>query len=295
VPGEKSAVAGKREDTAAGAAPVEKFVMKARDPGAPIMTSPAVRVLAKKERVDLALVPSSRKDGRITKEDLINFLSGKIAPLLATPSAPTPAVAQPAAVPQPFHIANVSTQDKVIKVNSQQRGMTKAMTEALKIPHLTYSDEVFLDELIKVKKALAKAGTKITFMPFFMKALSIAMLDYPVVNSQFGEDLKTYTQFAGHNISIAMDTPHGLFVPNVKNCEQKSVLQIAEDMRQLSEVGNAGKFSDELDGGTISLSNVGMIGGTYLRPVILPPQVMIGGLGAIKPQLAKIQGTIEER
>jgi 2-oxoisovalerate dehydrogenase E2 component (dihydrolipoyl transacylase) len=67
--------------------------------------------------------------------------------------------------------------------------MTKAMTEALKIPHLTYSDEVFLDELIKVKKSLTTAGHKITFMPFFVKALSLAILEYPMINSSFAADM----------------------------------------------------------------------------------------------------------
>jgi 2-oxoisovalerate dehydrogenase E2 component (dihydrolipoyl transacylase) len=173
--------------------------------------------------------------------------------------------------------------------------MTKTMTDAKNIPHLTYSDEIFIDELNKVKKQLTDAGHKITFMPFFIKALSLAILEYPIVNSSFSQDLTSYTMFGSHNISVAMDTPFGLFVPNIKNCEDKSILHIADDLRQLGEKGQAGKFSDELDGGTITLSNIGMIGGTYMRPVILPPQVMIGGLGSIKPQLQKEEGEIVQK
>ena len=103
------------------------------------------------------------------------------------------------------------------------------------------------------------------------------------MNSYVSKDESTQTIKSAHNIGLAMDTPRGLLVPNVKNCEQRSILDIAYEINRLQALGTANKLGEEeLTGGTFTLSNIGSIGGTYASPVILAPQVAIGALGKIR-------------
>ncbi|MBW03625.1 Lipoamide acyltransferase component of branched-chain alpha-keto acid dehydrogenase complex, mitochondrial, partial [Eschrichtius robustus] len=139
--------------------------------------------------------------------------------------------------------------------------MVKTMSAALNIPHFGYCDEVDLTELVKLREELKPIafarGIKLSFMPFFLKA--------------------------SHNIGIAMDTEQGLIVPNVKNIQIRSIFEIATELNRLQKLGSAGQLSTtDLTGGTFTLSNIGSIGGTYARPVILPPEVAIGAVGTIK-------------
>ena len=158
-----------------------------------------------------------------------------------------------------------------------------------------------MDELMALRDSLkapvqTKYGIKLSFMPFFIKVLqtvifhcdahpvpqaaSLALLEFPVLNSSVNSDATTITYHASHNISIAMDTPQGLLVPNIKAVQSKTVLDIARDLNRLQELGKANKLgNEELSGGTFSLSNIGTVGGTYAKPVLVVPQVAIGALG----------------
>lgn len=172
--------------------------------------------------------------------------------------------------------------------------MFKAMTNSLNIPHFLYTDEVGIDSLTGVrskvngllKKSLLGANLpeKLSYMPFFIKAMSIALSEFPLVNSRVIFDAATnkpqIVNRPSHNIGIAMDTPLGLIVPNIKNVQNLSILDIAKELSRLQQAGASGKFtSADLQGGTISISNIGNVGGTYLAPVIVDSQVAIVGIG----------------
>ncbi|KAF3819589.1 hypothetical protein GH733_015098, partial [Mirounga leonina] len=155
--------------------------------------------------------------------------------------------------------------------------------KALKIPHFGYCDEVDLTELVKLREELKPIafarGIKLTFMPFFLKAASLGLLQFPILNASVDENC----QNASHNIGIAMDTEQGLIVPNVKNVQICSIFEIATELNRLQKLGSAGQLSTtDLTGGTFTLSNIGSIGGTYAKAVILPPEVAIGALGSVK-------------
>jgi Pyruvate/2-oxoglutarate dehydrogenase complex, dihydrolipoamide acyltransferase (E2) component, and related enzymes len=155
-----------------------------------------------------------------------------------------------------------------------------------------------MEQLTEIRQQLKKTlkDVKLTYMPFFMKALSLAILDYPIINSSLLDSKNEYILKSSHNISFAMDTPLGLVVPNIKNVESKSILEIASEMSRIQELGQKGRLSDnDLSDGTVALSNIGSIGGTYAAPVILPPQVFIGALGTIRPRLEKVDGIITEK
>lgn len=120
-------------------------------------------------------------------------------------------------------------------------------------------------------------------MPFFIKATSNAILKYPILNSRFNESYTSVIYKKSHNIGVAMDTKIGLAVPVIKNVQNLSILEIARELNRLMIAGKDGIFSNEdLADGTFSISNIGVIGGTYTKPVILPPQVGIIAIGRSK-------------
>ncbi|CAD6194400.1 unnamed protein product [Caenorhabditis auriculariae] len=178
-------------------------------------------------------------------------------------------------------------EDTVVPIRGYTRAMIKSMTESLKIPHFGYNDEVNVDALVKIRselKELAKErGIKLSYMPFFIKAASLGLLEFPSLNATTDEKLESVTHKASHNICLAMDTPGGLVVPNIKNCEQRSIFEIAEELSRLMQAGQRQQISrEDLTGGTFTLSNIGAIGGTYASPVIFAPQVAIGAIGKIE-------------
>ncbi|KAJ1661400.1 hypothetical protein GGF38_003657 [Coemansia sp. RSA 25] len=181
--------------------------------------------------------------------------------------------------------------------------MFKSMTESLSIPHFRFKDEIELDALMRARQhinshllALDDAPvTKLSFMPFFIKAASLALAKYPILNARVvanGTAPPSLLYRAAHNIGVAMDTPGGLLVPNIKHAQTKSLIDIAADLQRLVQKGKAGSISGaDLKGGTFTLSNVGMIGGTYLSPVVVSSEVCIGAFGKVQ-RLPRFETTL---
>lgn len=249
---------------------------------AKILTTPAVRRIAGENNVNLAEVRASGPNGRILKSDILEYLN--IIPPTNDSNRSKPLI-EKQIVQSPTAELIRDCSDRVEKLKDIRKIMYKTMTASLKIPHFTYSDEVNLTDLVKLRDSLKgdadSLGIKITFMPFFIKAASIALSKYPILNSSLDDANESIIYKSSHNISIAMATKGGLVVPNLKNCEQKTILQIARDLSDLLERGRSGKLKpDDFQNGTFSLSNIGVVGGTYTKPVIVPPQVAIGAIGA---------------
>ncbi|KAI4792585.1 hypothetical protein KUCAC02_033283, partial [Chaenocephalus aceratus] len=185
------------------------------------------------------------------------------------PPAAKPALPIPAAIPRPVFTGKDVTEP----LKGFHRAMVRTMTAALRIPHFGYCDEVELSRLAALRKELKplceSRGVRLSFMPFFIKAASLGLLHFPVLNASLDEGCQNITYKASHNIGLAMDTSQGLLVPN--------------ELNRLQALGTAGQLgTNELTGGTFTLSNIGSIGGTYAKPVILPPEVAIGALGKIQ-------------
>ncbi|XP_058277692.1 lipoamide acyltransferase component of branched-chain alpha-keto acid dehydrogenase complex, mitochondrial isoform X2 [Hirundo rustica] len=263
------------------------------------LATPAVRRLAMENNIKLSEVVGTGKDNRILKEDILNYLAKQtgailppkaeiVSPLRKTEAVPAAPKDKARRVPVPVSrpIA-FSGKDKTEPVTGFQKAMVKTMSAALKIPHFGYSDEVDLTQLVQLReelKPLAETrGVKLSFMPFFIKAASLGLLQYPILNASLDESCQNVTYKASHNIGVAMDTEQGLIVPNVKNVQVCSVFDIAVELNRLQSLGSAGQLgTSDLTGGTFTLSNIGTIGGTYAKPVILPPEVAIGALGKIQ-------------
>lgn len=194
-------------------------------------------------------------------------------------------------MPTPLSAAPISGSsaipDQEVQVRGLQRAMVKSMDAAWSVPHLGYSDEVQLDALAALRASMkpiaTDRGVKLSYLPFILKATSLALRQYPSLNAWAAPDGSSVTVKGSHNIGVAMDTPRGLIVPNVKDCQDRSILSIAEELGRLQALAAAGKLGEEdLKGGTFTLSNIGAIGGTYASPVLVVPQVAIGALGRMQ-------------
>lgn len=252
-----------------------------------VLATPAVRRIAMENRVDLREVKPSGRNGRVLKGDVLEFLN--IIPEGTVKPHPSIAAQQAKSAPAPSVVKPLELKqfETVVPLKGVAKAMYKSMLEALKIPHFAYSDEIDVSKLVQTREGLKKEalalGVKLTYMPFFVKAASNALKQFPILNSSFCEATESLIYKSYHNISIAMHTPQGLVVPNVKNVEQKSILEIAADLNALQERGAKNALlPDDFANGTFSLSNIGVIGGTYTHPCIMAPQVAIGAIGKTK-------------
>ncbi|KAG0711110.1 DBT protein [Chionoecetes opilio] len=271
-------------------------------PRGKVLTTPAVRRMAAEYTIDLNEVQGSGRDGRILKEDLLQYLEKRThkpsPPLPPTPAPPTPTppTTRPPSVPAQAPRAGpllapavplVLGQDRTEAIKGFKKVMVKSMSQATRIPHFCYCDEIDMTALVGVraglKAAAAGQGVRLSYMPFFLKAASLALAHYPIINASVDDKCENITYKASHNLGVAMDTSDGLVVPNVKGVQGLSLLQVAAELNRLQEIGVKGGLStQDITGGTFTISNIGSIGGTYLKPVILPPEVAIGAVGKIQ-------------
>lgn len=142
--------------------------------------------------------------------------------------------------------------------------MVKTMTQANTIPHFSYCDEYNMNYLVELRRTLKEVskerGIKMSYLPIFIKACSIALHSYPVLNAHIDDRCENITYKAAHNIGIAVDTQDGLIVPNIKNVETKSIFEIANELNRLQSLALSSKLSpSDMTGGTFTLSNIGSV------------------------------------
>ncbi|MBE0456877.1 dihydrolipoyllysine-residue acetyltransferase [Pseudoalteromonas sp. KG3] len=245
------------------------------------VASPAVRRKARELDVDLTTVPGSGKNGRIYKEDIERFVKGEVPNSIDTsPLQVNSDVAKTA--------TNTTSNTRVEPIKGIKAAMAKQMVASVStIPHFTFCDEIDLTALIalrsELKEQYKQQGVKLTMMPFFIKALSLAMKEFPVLNSKVNDDCTELTYFADHNIGMAVDSKIGLLVPNIKQCQLKSIVDVANEVTRLTDAAREGRVTpDDLKAGTISISNIGAIGGTIATPIINKPEVAIVALGKLQ-------------
>ncbi|XP_046548197.1 lipoamide acyltransferase component of branched-chain alpha-keto acid dehydrogenase complex, mitochondrial-like [Haliotis rubra] len=276
---------------------LEDHSMQMTTSGRKVLATPAVRRLAMENKIHLKDVEGPGKDGRILKEDITRYIESldhgvsAFTGKQAAPQAPTsPPQADRAPAPTPPPVLRTPApvgKDYTQPIKGMQKAMVKTMSMALKIPHFGYYDEIDVTTLVNLRKDLKKVaekrGIKFSYMPVFIKAASLALSQFPILNSSIDDKVENIIVKASHNIGVAMDTADGLTVPNIKNVQSQSIFELAAELNRLQQLGSAGKLGTaELTGGTFSLSNIGSIGGTYARPVILPPEVAIGAIGRIQ-------------
>ncbi|MGM0524724.1 MAG: dihydrolipoyllysine-residue acetyltransferase [Pseudomonadota bacterium] len=238
------------------------------------IASPAVRRLARENDINIADVDGSGKKGRVLKQDIKDFVAGDSAEKSETAAAPA--------------TAQTTGGTRTEAIRGVKAAMAKQMMKSVStIPHFTYADEFDVTDLIalreKLKEQYKEKGIRLTVMPFFIKALSLALKEFPVMNAQVNEDCTEITYFDDHNIGMAVDTKIGLLVPNVKQVQNKSILDVANEVTRLTQASREGKLPQaDMKQGTISISNIGVIGGTVATPIINKPEAAIVALGKVQ-------------
>jgi|TARA_B110000240_G_scaffold41963_1_gene46945 pyruvate dehydrogenase E2 component (dihydrolipoamide acetyltransferase) len=238
-----------------------------------VFASPGVRRLSRELGINLQVINGTGEKGRITKDDLNGYI--KIQMLLSNRGVPKP---EPEIDFSKW--GNIERQ----KLTKIQRITGQRLQSAWQsIPHVTQFDEADITELSQYRKNLneknTKKKTKLTFLPFLMKAISKVLRERPVFNSSLdtqGENLiiKNY-----YNIGVAVDTPTGLVVPVVSGVDKKNIYELSEELIDISQRARNKKLKPkEMTGGTFTISSLGGVGGKFFTPIINPPEVAILGV-----------------
>ncbi len=275
----------------AGLPPV-RFDAEALLPDKVPYASPAVRLFARELGVDLLKVKGSARGGRITKEDVQQYVKGALQG--GAPAAAGGAVALGGGLnllPWPkidfskFGETEVKPLSKIKKISGANLARNWAM-----IPHVTQHDDADITDLealrVQLNKENEKAGIKLTMLAFLMKASVVALKKYPDFNASLDASGENLTLKKYFHVGFAADTPNGLVVPVVRDVDKKGVIEIAQETSELAKKARDGKLTPgEMSGGCFSISSLGGIGGTAFTPIVNAPEVAILGVSksATKP------------
>ncbi len=262
---------------------------------AKVLATPATRRLARELGIDINTIKGTGIAGRVTREDVLRS-SGAGATAAGAP------VYQMPTIPRPSYTGPAGAAEERVPL----KGIRKKIAENMQmskhvIPHFTLMDEANVTALVEMREELKaqaeKLGTKITYLPFVMKALIATVRDFPMFNASIDDAAQEIVYKKYFNIGFAADTPNGLLVPVIKNADQKTILQLSKEILDLSKRAREGKLAlDEMKGATITITNIGSVGGTYATPIINHPEVAILGMYKIvdKPVVKKgADGSLE--
>ncbi|MDQ6888553.1 MAG: 2-oxoglutarate dehydrogenase complex dihydrolipoyllysine-residue succinyltransferase [Gemmatimonadota bacterium] len=291
---------GELDDSATAPAPTAAAApTPARDPGpsasatapAPTpapKTSPAVRRIAAEQHIDPASVPGSGRGGRVTKADMV----AATAQPATAPSAPAPSAPAPA--------RSDGARETREKMTTRRRRIAEHLLESQHATaHLTTFNEVDMSAVMALRERLRERvekehGVKLTFMPFFVKAATMALQSFPVVNAQIDGDSIVYRSYV--NIGVAVASDQGLVVPVVKDTDRKGMLDVSREISAVAKRARDGKLTmDDLTGGTFTVTNGGVFGSLVSTPILNYPQVGILGLHKIQDRPIAVDGRVEIR
>ena len=255
-----------------------------------VKAMPSVRKYARENGVNIKAVTGSGKNGRITKEDVDAYLNGGSADSASNESAASSAAStgsEETSASTSQSLPEGDFPETTEKIPAMRKAIAKAMVNSKHTaPHVTLMDEIDVqalwDHRKKFKEIAAEQGTKLTFLPYVVKALVSALKKYPALNTSFNEEAGEVVHKHYWNIGIAADTDRGLLVPVVKHADRKSIFEISDEINELAVKARDGKLtSEEMKGATCTISNIGSAGGQWFTPVINHPEVAILGIGRI--------------
>lgn len=272
------------EETTTESAQAKEAVATTNSTGR-VLAMPSVRKYARDKGIDITQVTPTGKGGRVLREDIDQYDPN------ATP-AETP-VQETATQEETKAEPYVSAQPEA-EVREPMTGMRKAISKAMvnsvhTVPHVTLFDEVEVSALWnhrnKFKTIAAERDTKLTFLPYVVKALVATVKKFPILNASIDDATQEIVLKNYYNIGIATDTDRGLFVPTIKEANAKSMFTIADEISDKAALAHDGKLSaSDMSHGTISISNIGSARGQWFTPIINHPEVAILGVGTINKE-----------
>ena len=279
----KAAVAQKVVSPAKAPAPKVSAAAPVRD-GSAAHAGPAVRMLARELGVDLGQVSATGPRGRVLKEDVQVFVKQKML-------QPALSAGQGVGIEQPPAI-DFSQFGEVdhIKMSKIKRITAQNMTRSwLNVPHVTQFDHADITELEVFRKSIKaeaeKKGTKVTPLPFMLKACAMALREFPQFNVSLDNDGEHIIQKHYVHIGVAVDTPAGLMVPVIRDIDKKSIWQLSEELIAMGAKAKDKKLMPaDMQGGCFTISSLGSIGGTAFTPIVNTPEVAILGVSKAEMQ-----------
>jgi pyruvate dehydrogenase E2 component (dihydrolipoamide acetyltransferase) len=281
-----------KEEVSVDATPKQKPADKPRETSksgskAKAAAAPATRKLARELGIELAAIHGTGPGGRITPDDVRNATSRKAEPVGKT-------------VKKKIDLKVEETVERV-KMRGVRKKVSEAMLTSIKnIPHVTHVDEVDVSRLIQLRESLnkrwSKGGFKLSFLPFFIKAVALNLRDFPAMNASVDEETDEIVYKKYYNIGMATATPDGLIVPVIKYADRLSLIELSKEIERLAEATRSRKVPlDDLKGATFSVTNYGSIGGLLGTPIIHHPETAILGIGKFFDKLVLSGDTVEQR
>lgn len=276
----------------------------ASEPRPRVLATPAVRKLARELAVDLTRVPGSGPGGRVLAADVEAFARAGFASDVAVAEAPPtrPSTGPPLgdALPAPGR-QPPTPGDRREPLRGLRRRIAQTMTQAwTTIPHITGFDEIDASALVAARERLRPAaeqrGVRLTYLPFIVKAVCVALREHPIVNASLDEAAGEIVYHGAANIGIATATPDGLIVPVLHDAAGMTLLQVQAAIDRLSERARSRTVTPaELHGGTFTITNFGALGGRQAAPIIRPGEAAILGVGRIQERPWVVEGRVEAR
>jgi pyruvate dehydrogenase E2 component (dihydrolipoamide acetyltransferase) len=247
---------------------------------------PAVRRLARELGVDLTTILGTGPKGRITTEDLLAAVRGPAD----APAAATPAGGGLPAVPV-VDFAKFGPVETQPLSRIQKLSGPRLHASWLNIPHVTHADDADITDLDPYRRELdaaAKAdGYRVTLLAFLLKASVSALKEFPTFNSSLAPEGDSLVVKRYHHLGVAVDTPGGLVVPVIRDVDRKGILELSQELGDLSDKARDGKLTPpDMSGGTFTISSLGGIGGTHFTPIVNAPEVAI--LGVVRSRTAPV-------
>ncbi|OQW54412.1 MAG: hypothetical protein A4S09_05915 [Proteobacteria bacterium SG_bin7] len=241
-----------------------------------VLATPGTRRLAREMGVDINKISGTGNAGRVTREDIIKTTEAAVP---AGPASYAPTIS----VPTMARNTTPGAEERV-----PLKGIRRKIAESMQlskriIPHFTIMDEANVTKLFEMRNSLKpmaeKQGIKITYLPFVMKALIATAREFPMFNASIDDNAHEIVYKKFFNIGFAADTPNGLLVPVVKDADHKTILQMSKEIVELSGKARDGKLAlEDMKGASMTITNIGSIGGNYATPIINHPEVIILGM-----------------
>jgi pyruvate dehydrogenase E2 component (dihydrolipoamide acetyltransferase) len=271
------------------------------------LAAPATRRRARELGLDLNAIPATGPNGRLTRTDLEAYAQGGVhgggrsAAPAAAPRAAAPAPAVPSAPPAkfaPVAAPAALAEDQRVPLRGLRGKIAEQMLRSKQhAPHFTYADECDMTEVARLREAGKPAaearGIKLTYLPFIMRALTVALRKFPTINSLVDDTKNEYVVKKDIHVGLATDTDDGLTVPVVKHVDRRSVLDLAAEVQRLTEAARSKKIAlEDLKGGTFTITSAGSIGGILATPILNYPEVGILGVYKISDRAVVRDGQI---
>ncbi|MDC0707988.1 dihydrolipoamide acetyltransferase family protein [Stigmatella sp. ncwal1] len=250
-----------------------------------VLATPLTRRMAREHGLDLSAISGSGPQGRVTKADVVAALEGQSS----SNEVRAPAPAAPVRPPVPAPLATGRADERVPLRGLRKKIAEKMVRSKFTMPHFAFVEEVDGTELVRLRKRLntqlqtAGESTKLTFLPFIVKAVIAALKKFPHLNANFDEAAQELVVRGEYNIGIAAATPDGLTVAVVRNADRLTLRELAQEISRLGTAARERKLKmEELTGGTFTITSLGQSGGLFATPILNHPEVGILGVHKLR-------------